>query len=153
MAWGVGCDGLGTFMPTSATVWRMQPCLLGVGYRVSSVTTRSWKRESILRSLTVLGKDTLLPASGSSKQPDPSTFSPASEVGPNVQAVPTAPAEELSCCNRLSMTGWQLICEAANQLETCPRRLASVSSPSPPETKTALPGRTDADDEDRLVMM
>ncbi len=111
----------------------LQPCLLGVGYRVSSVTTRSWKREFISRSATVLGKDTLLPASGSSKQPYPSTFSPDSEVpafviaatglilqdtfrllqvGPNVQAVPTAPAVELSCCNRLHMRRWQLIHEA-----------------------------------------
>ena len=107
----------------------LHPCLLGVGYRVSSVTTSSWKREFMLRSATVLGKDTLLPALGSSKQPDSSTFSPDSEVpafviaaagvilqetlrllqvGPNVQAVPTAPTDELSCCNRLQAahTSW-----------------------------------------------
>ncbi len=108
----------------------LQPCLLGVGYRVSSVTTSSWKREFISRSATVLGKDTLLPASGSSKQPDSSTLSPDSEVpasviaaagvilqdtfrllqvGPKVQAVPTAPAEELSCCNRLQ-AGIAVLC-------------------------------------------
>ena len=89
----------------------------------------------------MVGKDTLLPASGSSKQPDPSTLSPDREVpafviaaagvilqdtfrllqvGPSVQAVPTAPTEELSCCNRLCTRRWQLICEATYYVETCP---------------------------------
>ena len=122
----------------------LQPCLLGVGYRVSSVTTSSWKREFILRSATVLGKATLLPASGSSRQPDSSTFSPDSEVpasviaaagvilqdtlrllqvGPSVQAVPTAPTEELSCCNRLQ--------EGIAVLEACYPGRASAHNTAP----------------------
>ena len=102
-----------------------QSCLFGVGYSMSSVTTNIWNRESIARLVTAWGNDTLVPALGTSKQPESRISRPVSEmpaavmaavgvimqdtfkllqVGPRVPAVPTVPAVEPSCCSRLKAT-------------------------------------------------